>query len=277
MSVPTSLKIPAGVDVVTLRTSRGNFAAHESRPTGEKRGHILLIPGFTGSKEDFTPLLPLLAAAGWHATAYDQRGQFETAGTEDDDYSLAGLAADAAAVRETSGAAQSHLLGHSFGGLVAQIALVADSAAWLSLTLLDAGSAGFESLDQVAPLQAAIEMVDEVGLDALHTAREASKQRQPAPDIAEFLRTRFTSNAPESLKAIAGHLVSTADRIDEIAAIAIPKLVARGVDDDAWPHEIQDAMARHIGVEVVVIPDSAHSPAVENTRATAEILLHFLG
>ena len=277
MSVPNSLEIPAGVDVVTLRTSRGHFAAHEARPTNAARGHILLIPGFTGSKEDFTPLLPLLAAAGWHATAYDQRGQFETAGTEDDDYSLAGFATDAVAVRETSGAMQSHLLGHSFGGLVAQTALVADPAAWLSLILLDTGPVGFESLDQVAPLQAAIEMVDEVGLDALHTAREESKQRQPAPEIATFLRTRFTSNAPESLKAIAGHLVSSADRIDEIAAIAIPKLVARGIDDDAWPHATQDEMAKRLGLEVVVIADSAHSPAVENTPATAEVLINFLG
>lgn len=276
MSVPTSLKIPAGVNVVTLATSRGDFAAHESRPTGTTRGHILLIPGFTGSKEDFTPLLPLLAAAGWHATGYDQRGQFETVGTEDDDYSLAGLAADAVAVRETSGASRSHLLGHSFGGLVAQAALVADPAAWLSLILLDTGPAGFEGIDQVAPLQAAIAMVDEVGLDALHTAREASKQRQPPPDIAEFLRARFTSNAPASLKAIAGHLVSTADRIDEIAAIAIPKLVARGVNDDAWPHETQDDMAKRLGIEVVLIPDAAHSPALENTVATADVLIGFL-
>ena len=275
MSVPTSLTIPAGVDVVTLATSRGDFAAHESRPTGTARGHILLIPGFTGSKEDFTPLLPLLAAAGWHATGYDQRGQFETVGTEDDDYSFAGLAADAIAVRETSGASRSHLLGHSFGGLVAQAALVADPAAWLSLMLLDTGPAGFEGVDQVAPLQAAIAMVDEVGLDALHTAREAS--RQLPPDIAEFLRTRFTSNAPASLKAIAGHLVSTADRIDEIAAIATPKLVARGEDDDAWPLEIQGDMARRLGVEVVVIPDAAHSPAIENTLATADVLIGFLG
>lgn len=285
MSVPKTLEIPAGVDVVTLETSRGNFAAHVARPAvpagrrGRKfvpRGHVLLIPGFTGSKEDFTPLLPLLAASGLHVTAYDQRGQYQSRGSEDDDYSLAGFALDALAVREASSMPHTHLVGHSFGGLVAQTATVESPGVWSSLTLLCTGPAGFTTSGQVEPLRAAIDMVDSMGLDALHTAREAEKQRQPAAEIAAFLRKRFTANNPESLKAIAGHLVSSPDRIDEIAALPLPKLVAHGADDDAWPHEVQAQMAHRLGVKVDVIPDAAHSPAIENTEATARLLLDFL-
>lgn len=277
MSVPKSLDIPVGVDVVSLMTSRGVFAAHESKPSAAASGHVLLIPGFTGSKEDFTPLLPLLAAAGWHATAYDQRGQYQTRGTEDDDYSLSGFALDALAVRAVSGTERSHLLGHSFGGLVAQTASVLDPPPWLSLTLLCTGPAGFTRPEQVEPLRSAIRMVESVGLDALHTARESLKRCEPAADIAAFLRARFTANAPESLKAIAGQLISSADRIDEVAALTLPKLVARGAGDDAWPHEVQAQMARRLSVDVAVIPDADHSPAIENTEATARMLLDFWG
>ncbi len=277
MSVPKSLDIPTGVDVVSLMTSRGVFAAHESKPSAAARGHVLLIPGFTGSKEDFTALLPLLAAAGWHATAYDQRGQYQTSGTEDDDYSLSGFALDALAVRAVSGTERSHLLGHSFGGLVAQSALVMDPPPWLSLTLLCTGPAGFTRPEQVEPLRSAISMVESMGLDALDTVRESLKKRQPTVEIAAFLRARFTSNSPESLKAIAGQLISSADRIDEVAALTLPKLVARGAGDDAWPHEVQEQMARRLGVDVAVIPNAEHSPAVENTEATARMLLGFWG
>src|SRR5690554_5696214 len=113
MSVPRSLDLPPGVYTAALETPRGTFAAHLARAV-DPVGHVLLIPGWTGSKEDFTPLLPLLADAGYDATAYDQRGQYETPGRPGDDYTLSGFAADAVAVRATSGHECSHLLGHSF-------------------------------------------------------------------------------------------------------------------------------------------------------------------
>ena len=89
---------------------------------------MLLLPGWTGSKEDFTHLLPHLASAGIAATSVDQRGQYETPGADDDDYSLSGLAADAAEIASAAWDGPSHLLGHSFGGLVAQTAAVEHTA-----------------------------------------------------------------------------------------------------------------------------------------------------
>ncbi|MGZ5407932.1 MAG: alpha/beta fold hydrolase, partial [Aeromicrobium sp.] len=150
MSTPRTLVLPHGVEAVTLDTPRGPFAAHEAGARSDSRGHILLIPGWTGSKEDFTPILPFLATAGFHVTAYDQRGQFETSGKPDDDYSLAGFAADALAVRSVSGAGSSHLLGHSFGGLVAQSAAVADVTGWASLSLLCTGPGALGDSDSEA-------------------------------------------------------------------------------------------------------------------------------
>ena len=55
---------------------------------GEPHGTALLVPGFTGSKEDFISVLPLLAADGWRVVTYDQRGQYESAGTPEP-YTLA--------------------------------------------------------------------------------------------------------------------------------------------------------------------------------------------
>ena len=41
------------------------------------------MPGYTGSKEDFAPLLAPLAAAGFAATAIDLPGQYESPGPAD--------------------------------------------------------------------------------------------------------------------------------------------------------------------------------------------------
>ena len=59
MSTPTSLELPDGVRPTTVRTSRGSFAALEAVPVSGvcEREPALLVPGYTGSKEDFLAVL----------------------------------------------------------------------------------------------------------------------------------------------------------------------------------------------------------------------------
>ncbi|CAN5305336.1 alpha/beta hydrolase [soil metagenome] len=275
MSVPRTLTIPSGVVVRTIETDRGSFAAHETIPEGETRGHLLLIPGWTGSKEDFTQVLPLLAAQGWHVTAYDQRGQFESPGKASDDYSLSGFAADALAVRATSGHDKSHLLGHSFGGLVAQTAAVAAPDTWSSLSLLCTGPGALGDSES-RPLTMFAAAIDQVGLAKLHQIREQLAGGDHPLQIAKFLAKRFIANSPASLKAMTQLLLTTTDGIDAVAALPMPKWVARGRRDDAWPHDVQAEMARRLGVEIVIIENAAHSPAVEDPATTAAYLGTFL-
>ena len=282
MSTPRSLELPTGVEVQPIETPRGTFAAHVARPS-RPRAHVLLVPGWTGSKEDFTPLVALLGAAGFAATAYDQRGQFETAGGPGDDYSLAGLAADALAVASAAAPGSpagpsvgpSHLLGHSFGGLVAQTAVVQSASAWRSLSLLCTGPGALgESEDR--PLSRMVEALDDLPLERVHELREEAREVPSPPEVAAFLRHRFTSNAPASLRAITVHLMTAPDRVDEVSAGGVPVWVGRGADDDAWPHDVQDRMAERLGTSVHVVPDAAHSPAVENPEGLVAAWLPFL-
>lgn len=260
MSVPRSLELPPGVSAASLETSRGTFAAQVAF-ADDPVGHVLLIPGWTGSKEDFTPLLPRLAAAGYDVTAYDQRGQYETVGRPNDDYSLAGLAADALAVREKSGRPTSHVLGHSFGGLVAQHAVLHQPEAFRSLGLLCTGPGALGDSDR-RPLKKLASAIGKVPLLHLHELRESGVKR-PA-QITAFLARRFTSNSPAALKAMTQHLIDAPDVVDQVLATGVPVWVGRGADDDAWPHDVQALMAQRLGTEIHVIADSAHSPAVEN-------------
>lgn len=275
MSTPRTLALPEGVEAVSIDTSRGSFAALEAKPSGA-RGHILLVPGWTGSKEDFAPLLPPLADAGFHVTAYDQRGQYETPGAPDDDYTLDGFGADALAVQAASGFASSHLLGHSFGGLVAQNAAAAKESAWDSLALLCTGPGALgESGTDARPLTMFVNAIGTVPLSTIHAYREQMAGIDRPPEIAAFLARRFAANSEASLKAMTQLLLEAPDHLDAVAALHIPAWVGRGANDDAWPHDVQAEMAHRLGVEIVVIPFSAHSPAIENTEDTADALLKF--
>lgn len=276
MSTPRSLDLPAGVVATTVPTPRGRFAAQRVTPAGA-RAHVLLVPGWTGSKEDFTPLLPLLADAGLAATAYDQRGQHETPGRPDDDYSLAGLAADAVAVAvAVADGAPQHLLGHSFGGLVAQTAVADHPRAWTSVSLLCTGPAALGSTPQ-RPLTRLVEALD--GPDPIGSVyrelKGATLGTNP-PQIEAFLLRRFENNARAGLRALTQHLVDAPDRVADVAATGVPVWVGRGAGDDAWPHAVQDDMAARLGTTVHVVPDADHSPAVENPVALAAAWTPFL-
>src|SRR5256885_11007403 len=101
VSTPPYLTLPFGVRRTELRTSRGSFAALEALPGSgvPERGPALLVPGFTGSKEDFIAVLQTLARGGRRVIAVDMRGQYETPGCEDPDgYSCANLGADVVAM-----------------------------------------------------------------------------------------------------------------------------------------------------------------------------------
>lgn len=274
MSTPRTLVIPTGVEATRVATSRGSFAAHVARGD-DPVGHVLLVPGWTGSKEDFTPLLPLLARAGLDATAYDQRGQFETPGTPQDDYSLAALAADAAAVADVVADGPVHVIGHSFGGLVVQTAAAEHPARWRSLSLLCTGPGALGD-SPTRPLRRLVEAISTIPLLDLHRIRERATAVPPPADVAAFLERRFTANSPDSLRAMTLHLLEAPDRVAEVAATGLPVWVGHGELDDAWPLTRQADMAHRLGTEPVVLPGLGHSPAVEDPAALAAAWLPFL-
>jgi pimeloyl-ACP methyl ester carboxylesterase len=141
VSTPTSLELPDGVRRTTIDTARGAFAALEAVPGSGvcERDAALLVPGYTGSKEDFLAILHLLADNSRHVIAIDMRGQFETACAEDPaGYAAAALGADILAIMHETGAR--HLVGHSYGGLVGREAVLAGTGAEFgSFTLMSSG------------------------------------------------------------------------------------------------------------------------------------------
>lgn len=281
MSTPPFLDLPPTARAYQAVTSRGRFAVLDV-PAAAKpaRATALLVPGFTGSKEDFVAVLAPLAAAGHRVVAVDQAGQYETAGPDDPAaYAVDALAADLHALIDAVGDGPVHLLGHSFGGLVARAATVARPATVRSLTLLASGPAALSGrpAERAELLLSALNHYDLPTLwQAIQVFDAQAENPLPAPaGITEFLRRRFVSNSPTALRAMGRELVSEPDRIAELAACGVPVLVAYGPDDDVWPPDLQSEMAQRLGARRAVIDGGAHSPAAEQPERTAAALVGF--
>ena len=232
MSTPKSLVIPPGVEKVYAIGGGGDIATLSIEARGARRGHVLLIPGWTGSKEDFTPILPLLADAGYDATTYDQRGQYESDPADDD--SLKAFAQDAYLLIEQE-RSFSHVLGHSFGGLVAQqVAVPAPGEHGEPEPAVHRTRRARRDTGPATPGSARAG-AQRQGDPRADPGEAAASTASLAPDHRRFLDTRFTSNAPASLQAMTQLLIDAPDIIDEVAATGLPCWVGRGADDDAWP------------------------------------------
>jgi len=285
VSIPPFLHLPNGVSARTIRTTRGEFAALDNKGAiaagngPDPAGYALLIPGFTGSKEDFIAILAPLAAAGKHAIAIDLTGQYESVGPADAaPYSLGGFAADVLAIiAELDGPAD--LVAHSMGGLVAREVVLADPLAASSLVLMDSGPGALPPAHHQR-MQLFAQVLAMQGLEMVWSAKQALEEQEGItaptdPEIAQFLTDRFLANSPGSLISMVDLLCTAADRTDELAAVAPRTLVCFGDRDDVWSPAEQRAMGEALGSRIVEFPDTGHSPAGERPPETAAALLSF--
>jgi pimeloyl-ACP methyl ester carboxylesterase len=289
VSTPTSLSLPDSVRRTVIETSRGGFAALEAMPgTGVcERQPAVLVPGFTGSKEDFLAILHQLGAAGRRVLAIDLRGQYQTAGPDDPAaYGIGALGADVAAVvaAMATRVGPVHLVGHSFGGLVVREAMLSGAGSVGSVTLMSSGPAQLTGR-AAAELTSLLGYLDgsspEVMRHIIEQVWDTSLGPQAAaagvkPEIVAFLRERMLGNAPVGLQVMAQYLLHAPDRTTELAGqLHVPVLVLYGEDDDKWEPAAQEEMASRLGASRICIPGAAHSPAVEAPETTASALNTF--
>lgn len=272
----TRFTLPSGT-VAALDTSHAASPGRQStRPV------VLLVPGYTGSKEDFLPLLRPLANAGYRAVAVDQRGQYESAWAPDPaGYTLDALAEDVCqlATELTPAGAGLHLVGHSLGGLVGRAAVLAKSELFTSFTMMSSGP-GAVTGQRRTLLDLGEQVLAQRGMAGLWRQLELSAQADPkyarsSPALRNFLRTRFMATDPTGLRVMGAALRTVEDRTEELSRTGLPILVLYGESDDAWLPAVQAEMARRLGADHVVIAAAAHSPAVENPAATVRALLDF--
>ncbi|SES43954.1 alpha/beta fold hydrolase [Actinokineospora terrae] len=243
--------------------------------------YALLVPGYTGSKEDFAPLLDEIAGAGFSPVAIDLPGQQDSAGPDDEALylpeSLGGVVTDLIDGLDRPVL----LLGHSYGGLVVRRAVLA-GAKIAGLTLLSTGPSELPQGPRRHVLDLGESLLREHGVPAVHRGLEVMNAANPrwlaqTQAVRDFLRLRFLRNRPEALLGMGNGLRTEPDLVQELAralrATSTPCLVACGAQDDAWPAATQRDMADHLQADYATVEGAAHSPAIENPHALLAALL----
>ncbi|MEH0546698.1 alpha/beta hydrolase [Streptomyces sp. B21-105] len=274
---------PSGARAYPLRTTRGAFAVVDAPvATGvEQRGVALLLPGFTGSKEDFHRLHEPLTARGYRTVAVDGRGQNESDGPADDEspYAHEELARDVLAQASALGQPL-HLVGHSMGGQIARAAVLLDHSPFVSLTLVSSGPAEIsESQKQRVKLlhdALAVMTMAEVwqAILAMGAPEEVGGPARGFGKLAQ-MRQRWLNHKPAQLLVTGRRLCVEPNRVAELAAVPLPFHVLSGASDDTWPVPLLDAMAEELRARRTVVPDADHSPNQDQPLLTARGLADF--
>jgi 3-oxoadipate enol-lactonase len=249
---------------------------------------FLLLHGFTGAKEDFTEWLDPLAARGWHAVAPDHRGHGQsTKPASDDAYSFSILADDSLALADALGWERFTLLGHSMGGMMAQVMATTAPERLTGLVLMDTGHGPVKGLDRDA-VGLAVTIAREQGMDALvevmreYTSPLASaadlRLRAERPGYVEFGERKMRATSPHLYSALTAQFLDSPDRLEALHDLppTLPTLVMVGDQDLPFIGASERMAAAIPNAVLAVIADAGHSPQFENPDHWWSTLTEFL-
>jgi pimeloyl-ACP methyl ester carboxylesterase len=266
-----------------VRTGSVELAVLEAGAGGRP---LLFVHGFGGAKEDFGDGVELLAAEGWHVLAPDLRGH----GASDhpdgrDSYSLELFTDDVLALADAVGWVRFVLIGHSMGGMVAQLAALRAPERVSGLVLMGTSHAEPEAISP-GLLDFGRQIVDQGGVELL-----VSVQRQMEDDLGtpshrrllaerpgyrEYNEAKTLASSPDMWLALVDEMFRQPDRLERLARLDVPALVLVGAEDESFLgpcRRLAEAMPR---ARLVVFPDAGHLPQFEAPDAWWSALRSFL-
>ncbi len=272
------LPLPAGLERETIKTADGPVVAWRARPATRRGGTAtaLMVGGLLDTKEDFRTLLPVLAAAGYDAWAYDHPGQFSQApDSHPGRYTIPCLAARLRQIIKAVGRGEPvHLVGHCLGGFVARDAALTEPDVASTLTLLACGPSMREP-ERRATLN---------GLSAVYSNGGAISlwplvKRTIAKDdhmMREFWYAKLATVNPHFSTGATESMMEQPDRSADLIAADIRSLVIHGKRDKRpWSTSDYAEMARALKADLVVIDKAAHNPHRDQPESTGRALLDF--
>lgn len=268
----------------SIETSSARLSVLESGVGGEP---LLLVHGFTGCKEDFADEMEPLAELGYHVVAPDLRGHGDSDSPADEgEYALEIFAADMIALADALGWERFDLLGHSMGGMIAQLLVLEHPERISRLVLMDTHHGRLGNLD-LDLIEIGIELARTQGLEVIQQILQmgADPLANPAyqrvcaerPGYQEFAESKMLRSSPAMYAAMLGQIAHAVDRLDAMSGVQVPTLVQIGELDEPFfdaSHRLADRIPNAV---LVVHPDAGHCPQFEATAHWRDSLHGFLG
>jgi len=190
------------------------------------------------------------------------------------------LTGQARAVIEQIGEGSCALAGFSMGGIVALEAMRLAPERITHLALWDS-NVGADPPDKRRQRYVQLAQATEVGLEAMTRNDFApyylGDLAASRPDLTDLLVQMALDLGPEVFRR---QIIALRDRHDNwpvLPTIRVPTLIGCGENDRVCPVERSRIMAERVeGAELVVIPDSAHLPTLEQPEIVTAALVDWL-
>ena len=237
---------------------------------------VLLLHGIGSSRESFDRQFPLLARR-YRCIAWDAPGY----GASEDPVRAPGMdgyAAAAATVLRQLGAVPAHVLGVSWGGVIATRLALAHPGSVRSLILADSTRGAGASPDRGAAMRARGDELDVAG------PWEFAVQRAPrllSPNAPAALVHDVAAAMAQSIRnpgyCWAAEAMADTDHLDALHRLEIPTLVLVGEHDTVTTVEASRELATTIpGARLEVIPGAGHLANQERPSNFNDLLVDFL-
>ncbi|KAA0232748.1 MAG: 2-hydroxymuconate semialdehyde hydrolase [Acidimicrobiales bacterium] len=248
---------------------------------------LMLVHGFTGAKEDFADWMGPFAGAGFHVVAPDNRGHGDSDKPADESkYLDKFFVNDILGLADALGWSSFNLLGHSMGGMIAQILAIENPTRVERLVLMDTHHGALDGIEpEMAQMGMAVVRAQGIGAladllakgDALLTNPAHERLLREREGYAEFNDRKLRSCSGHMWVSVVEQLLDIPDRLADLARVKVPTLVLVGALDEPFL-AASKRMAEVIpGARLDIIDDAGHSPQFEAPEQWWRSVVGFFG
>jgi 3-oxoadipate enol-lactonase len=194
------------------------------------------------------------------------------------EYTFEQLADDAKGLLDALQIWQTHWIGLSMGGMIAQAFALKYPGVFQSMVLADTTSR--RPPDAAKNWGDRIAVAKEKGMDALVENTLARWFTEPYRNTRKDVMERISKGIRSTpVAGFAGccHAISNVDYLDRLKGIKVPALIMVGEHDHGTPPEAARAIQQNLaGSELKIIPSAAHLSNVEQAQILNDAMMDFL-
>lgn len=247
---------------------------------------LVLIHGFTGSVQNWAPLIKRATTWGFQVIALDMLGHGHSSAPDNPQrYNIEHCQADIIAALQSVGVepGEAILLGYSMGG---RIALYTALSGYFRAVILESATPGLHTSQEREQRQrsdeALAKCIEQYGIEAFVDYWERrplfETQRVLPLKTRQALRKQRLHNNPTGLaNSLRG--VGTGAQPDlrsQLTELHLPVLLVTGVEDTKFTALAQEMLPNLSQGQHVVIPEAGHTTHFEQPEAFASVVCKFL-